>query len=421
MIVKRASTIAVITISAVVATSILVATAACDGGIQNPEITQLPRDLEPAESQLIEADNAFGVKLLRTVHAGEDPGANIFISPLSVAMALGMTYNGAAGTTRQAMQEALELHGLSVEEVNRSYRGLIDLLAGLDPAVDWRLANSIWYREDFAVRQDFLDMGVQSFDAEVTPLDFASPDAAPMINAWVSEKTGGRITDIVSAPIPDFIVMYLINAIYFKADWTVRFDQGLTAPHPFTLADGRQEQVPMMTQGEPIEVAYGQADGVEVAELPYGGKAYNMTVVLPERGADIDSLIASLDGATWRSWIDGLGAQELVVLLPRFRLEYEIELEEALAALGMEIAFDPSSADFSNMASGPGLFLSKVSHKTFVDVNEEGTEAAAATSVGAGVTSAPTSFVVDRPFLFAIRERFSGTILFLGVVHEPGS
>jgi serpin B len=161
------------------------------------EITELPRDLTAAEQELIQSDNAFGLKLLREIHAQEDAGKSLFISPLSVAMALGMTYNGAVGATYEAMQETLELQGLSLEEVNQSYRSLIDLLAGLDPTVEWLLGNSIWYREGFEVQPEFLQVNQVYFDAEVTALNFASPDAAPTINNWVSEKTNGRIEETI--------------------------------------------------------------------------------------------------------------------------------------------------------------------------------------------------------------------------------
>jgi serpin B len=392
----------------------------CDEDIHNPELVQLPRDLEPGEQQLIEADNAFGLKLFREIHAEEPDGSNIFISPLSVAMALGMAYNGADGTTQQAMQETLELHGMSLDEVNRSYRSLIDLLAGLDPSVQWTLANSIWYRQGFPVEQDFLDANAEFFDAEVAPLDFDDPGAPGTINDWVNDKTNGRITEIVDA-IPPEIIMYLINAIYFKAAWTAQFDPDLTRLANFNLKDGGTVQVPMMTHGAEIGLHTYYEPGVLVADLPYGGQAYSMTIVLPDYERDIDSLVAALDAETWSGWIDGLSANEMLVYLPKFTLEYEIELSDALKALGMATAFDPGAADFTRIHDGSvgNVYISRVKHKTFVEVNEEGTEAAAVTSVEVGVTSMPPAVVVDRPFLFAIRERLSGTILFMGVIHDP--
>jgi serine protease inhibitor len=330
-------------------------------------------------------------------------------------MALGMTYNGAVGATYEAMQETLELQGLSLDDVNQSYRSLIDLLAGLDPTVEWLLGNSIWYREGFAVEPEFLEVNQHYFDAEVAALDFASPDAAPTINNWVSEKTNGRIEEIVEDPISRDIVMFLINAIYFKADWTVQFDPDLTVDRPFTLADGSQKQVPMMTYPDVVEVGYFSDQEVEALDLPYGGGAYSMTILLPAQAGDIGALVESLDAECWAGIVAGLATSELNVVMPKFTLEYELLMNDVLEALGMEIAFTPA-ADFSKIA--PGIWIYYVKHKTFVDVYEEGTEAAAVTVVAMG-RGAPAVVQVDRPFLFVIRENFSGTILFMGLIMDP--
>ncbi len=385
-------------------------------GVQ--EITGLPRDLTAAEEELIQSDNAFGLKLFREIDVQEDADANIFISPLSVAMALGMTYNGAAGETQAAMQETLELQGLTIDEVNESYRSLIDLLRNLDPTVEFLLANSIWYREGFPVIQDFLDVNREFFDAEVTGLDFDSPSAAPTINAWVDEQTNGRITEIVDAPINPLLVMFLINAIYFKGDWTFQFDKDLTSNAPFFLEGGGQVQVPMMRSPGEIEIGHYWDGDVEAIDLPYGGKAYSMTIVMPVGDGGLSELVQSLDAGRWAEIIAGLTTVESQVWMPKYTLEYELELNDVLKALGMEIAFDEFNADFSNISDWL-LYISKVKHKTFVDVNEEGTEAAAVTSVEVGVVSMPPTVVVDRPFVFAIREKFSGTILFMGRILNP--
>ncbi|UCF19820.1 MAG: serpin family protein [Gemmatimonadota bacterium] len=383
------------------------------------EITQLPRDLEVAEVELIAADNAFGLKLFRQIQA-ETADGNIFVSPLSVAMALGMTYNGAAGSTLSAMQETLELQGLTLEQVNRSYRSLIDLLAGLDPSVEFILANSIWYRQGFPVEQSFLDVNREYFDAEVAALDFASPGAATTINDWVAEKTNGRIDEIVDSPIDPILVMFLINAIYFKGDWTYQFDRDLTRDAPFFLESGSEKLVPTMAYGEPVEVGYYKDSEIEAVDLPYGGKAYSMTIMLPVGEGNVGALVESLDGARWAQVVGGMAVLEAEVRMPKFTLEYELELNDALKALGMEVAFDQGAADFSKIYPGPErLFISKVKHKTFVDVNEEGTEAAAVTSVEVGLTSAPPVISVDRPFVFVIRERLSSTILFMGLITDP--
>ena len=392
-------------------------------------ITTLPRALTTGETQLVASDNRFAVKLLRAVVAQETPDANVFISPLSVGMALGMTVNGAAGATRDSMLAALELAGLPMDEVNRGYRGVIDLLRGLDPGVAFTLANSIWYRSGIPVGQPFLDATRTWFDAQVRSLDFGSPTAAKTINDWVNQQTRGKIPEIVDDPIPDSVIMYLIDAIYFKGSWTQRFDPALTRDAPFTLRSGAAIPVTMMTHKDPAPAGYFAGDGVTVVDLPYGGRAYSMTIILPPSASGIDSLAAGLTGERWDAWMAGLDSGGVIVTMPKFKLTFDRELHPALAAMGMELAFCTSlAADFSVLypGAGPGdVCISRVKHKTFVDVYEEGTEAAAVTSVEVSMTtslpSGPLHIVVDRPFLVAIRERLTGTILFLGKVMNPAS
>ncbi|MDH3495730.1 MAG: serpin family protein [Gemmatimonadota bacterium] len=394
---------------------------ACDSPGVDP-ITALPRALTTAETDLIAADNQFAFKLLRAV-AAEESGANLFISPLSVGMALGLAYNGAAGATQDAMRETLELAGLTESEINASYRSLIDLLRGLDPTVEFVIANSVWYRQDLPLLPAYLDLARTFFDAEVAALDFGSPNAVTTINAWVNTQTRGRITQIVEPPIPGDALAYLINAIYFKGDWTYQFDRGNTAPAPFQLADGTTRQVATMRSTEPIPIRYARVGTVTVGELAYGGDAYRMTIVVPDDPSDLRTLAANLTAGQWDAWLAAVDTLSLLVHLPRFQLSYERSLKDDLAALGMAIAFcdDPAqNFDFTRMFAGPErACITQVRHKTFVDVNEEGTEAAAVTSVEIGVTSAPPMFLVDRPFLFAIREALSGTILFVGAIGDP--
>jgi len=403
-----------------IATAVLVSTigvvvAGCGESFET--ITELPRQLSVAEGKLIAADNRFAFELFRAVNQLEGD-KNVFISPLSVAMALGMAYNGAGGATQQAMQQTLSLAGMSLQEVNQAYHDLIGLLRDLDPRVEFLLANSIWYRDTWTFEQGFIDLNRQYFDAEVTALDFTSPAAAPTINAWVNDATRGKIPSIVPDPIPADIIMYLIDAIYFKGDWTYQFDRSRTRDAPFTLLDGTETTVDMMSHGTEIEIGVSWSEDLQVGDLAYGGGAYSMTILLPSSAAEIGSLVDRLTRDSWNEWVGQIHTEEMHVSLPKFTLEYEIELNDALAALGMGIAFS-DAADFTRMYAPGGIFIDKVKHKAFVDVNEEGTEAAAATSVGMAPTSMPLSFVVDRPFVFVIRERLSGTILFMGKVVDP--
>jgi serine protease inhibitor len=401
--------------TAVLASTIGVVVAGCAESFE--PITELPRQLSVAEGKLIEADNRVAFELFRAVNQLEGD-KNVFISPLSVAMALGMAYNGAAGATQQAMQQTLSLMGMSLQEVNQAYHDVIDLLRDLDPRVEFLLANSIWYRDTWSFEQGLIDLNRQYFDAEVTALDFTSPTAAPTINGWVNDATRGKIPTIVPDPVTADIIMYLIDAIYFKGDWTYQFDRSRTQDAPFTLLDGTEKMVDMMSHGTEIEIGVSRSEDLQVGDLAYGGGAYSMTILLPPNAAEIGSLVDRLTRDSWNEWVGQIHTEEMRVSLPKFTLEYEIELKDALSALGMGIAFS-DTADFTGMYAPGGIFISKVKHKAFVDVNEEGTEAAAATLVGMAPTSIPTSFVVDRPFVFVIREKLSGTILFMGKVVDP--
>jgi serpin B len=386
-----------------------------------PLLEALPRALTPAESRLITAGNEFGFALFRQARLAA-PDSSIFLSPVSASMALGMTLNGAAGTTFDSMRVALRLGDSAEEDINGGFRSLIDLLRGLDRASTFQIANSIWARSGMTFFQSFLDAGRTSFDARVEALDFTAPSAVGTINDWVRENTGGKIPTILDQIDPNE-VLFLINAIYFKGSWRTAFDPKDTHPAPFHAADGTTQSVSTMVL-PPEELRFGAVEDAQVVELLYGNGAFAMTIVLPNAGRTLADLTATLDTARWAAWTGALHETEIGLTLPRFRLEYSRPLQDDLSALGMSIAFDPGRADFSRMANvAPDrLYLTRVIQKTFVDVNEEGTEAAGATQVGVGITSVPMTVAIDRPFLFAIRERLSGTILFLGqITRIPGA
>ena len=378
------------------------------------------RNLTLSETQLVESVNGFGLKLFGEVNRQEGV-KNIFISPLSVSMALGMTYNGAAGSTESAMSRTLEFGGMTLEQINESYSGLTDLLLNLDPDVTLEIANSIWYRKELPVEKDFIKRTTDYFGALVTGLDFGAPGAVSKINAWVSENTNGRIEEIVDDPIDPYLVMFLINAIYFKGTWTYQFEKNRTRDGNFNLTDGSKKNCKMMTLEGDLD--YSWAESFQAVDLPYGEEAFSMTVILPLEDQDLDLLISQISQSTWDGWMSGFDKRQVHLEMPKFTLDYDLLLNSVLEAIGMGVAFDPSSADFSGMCIDRSLFISKVKHKTFVQVDEEGTEAAAVTDVEMGETSAggPTLMLVDRPFLFAIREHLSGTILFIGKIVDPVS
>ncbi|MEJ2205845.1 MAG: serpin family protein [Gemmatimonadota bacterium] len=380
------------------------------------EITELPRQLTATEVELIDAGNHFAFDLLRLASA---PDSNLFLSPVSASMALGMARNGTAGETFTQMRSALGFGELPIESINASYRGLIQLLLGLDRSVEMAVGNSVWSRTGFPVLPSFLDTVRESFDAEAAELDFSSPGAPARINGWVSEATRGRIEEIVPDPIPAEVVMYLINAIYFKGTWTFQFDPRDTEDAPFHLSGGstRTTKLMKLVGGLP----YHATERFQAVDLPYGGRAFSMTVLLPTQGVGIEELVGSLDVDVWQDLTDRFAEADGTLYLPRFRMSYRRSLNDDLKALGMVDAFDGQRADFSRLSPSGGLYISKVLQKSWVGVDEEGTEAAAATSVEIGVTSVGNGFEmrVDRPFLFVLRERLSGTILFVGKVVAP--
>ncbi len=380
-------------------------------GLFSPE--GFPRALTEEESKLVNEDYAFGFKLFREIVATAEDTANIFISPLSVAMALGMTYNGARGETQEAMQATLELSEMSLQEVNESYCSLIDLLREADSKVDFRIANSIWYRDDFTVKDEFIDLSETYFDAVVRALDFDDPASVDVINDWVKENTNGKIEEIIDG-IGPLTVMYLIDAIYFKGIWEYEFPEDSTRADSFQLADGSFVPCEMMRLTDSL--SYFENELFQAVDLSYGNGCYGMVVILPWEGVDLDSLIEGMDQAVWDEWMAGFSEDEVVLEMPKFTLEYGLTLNDVLTALGMGIAFDEERADFSGI-SEEQVWIDSVLHKTFVQVDEEGTEAA-----GVAVVVLEREVLrmrVDRPFMFVIWERNSGVILFMGRLTRP--
>lgn len=395
-------------ISVAVALSIM---GCSEATVSTAPITALPRSLSNAETKVIAGSNDFAFELFRTANVDQHQ-ANVFISPLSASMALGMAANGANGPTYDEMKTALRLTGATREDVGDGYKNLIPLLEGLDPKTNFTIANSIWYAQTFPFNASFLDESKKYFDAKVTALDFHSPSALGTINSWVDAQTNHKIPQILDR-IDPVEVMFLINAIYFKGTWQKRFDKSKTVDAPFHNADGSTSTVPMMARDAGVETT-ANAEYAAV-DLRYGNSAFTMTVVLPQ--GDIDAFAESFDKAKWNALVSSLHESETPVYLPRFRIEWKRQLNDDLQKMGMHLAFVGDSADFTGMSPlGDHLYITKVLQKTYVDVDEEGTEAAAATSVGIGVTSLPVPFRVDRPFLVVIRERFSGTILFIGKI-----
>jgi serine protease inhibitor len=394
------------------------ALASCSGSTEpgSEPITELPRPLTTAEQALIGASNAFGVELVARV-ASADDRSNVVLSPLSASMALGMTLNGANATTFDSMRAALGFGELAQAEINDSYRDLIDLLTDLDPAVRFEIANAVWAREGVPFHAAFFDAVSAAFDATVESRDFADPATVDAINAWVEASTDGLIDSIVEE-LDSALVMLLVNAIYFDGAWTTQFDPADTRAQPFRREEGSTVDVPMMTLAD-VEVNSGFGADYSAVELPYGGGAYSMVIVVPGEQTTARAWLAGLDAGEWAALVEGLTPNELDLLaVPKYTVSFDAYLNDALREMGMDIAFR-AGADFTRMSpDGNQLCIDFVRQKTSMEVDERGTRAAAVTAVGMGYVSF-TGFVVDRPFVVAIRERLSGTLLFMGLIGDP--
>lgn len=391
--------------------------AGCGGGVADPgprpARNELPRPLSTQEQQVASSANAFSFALWQKLNGSSSP-VNIFVSPLSASFSLGMTLNGAAGQTLDEMRAALQLGTTSVADIDAGYKSLIALLTSLDPAVTIDIANSIWYRNTFTVNKSFTDAVTASFGATVEPLAFNDVNGSlARINGWVDTRTNHKIQSILDGIDPND-VMFLINAIYFKAGWRDKFDPSKTLTEPFHGASG-DHTVSLMHRN--AKMPYAETATYQAVDLAYGDSAFSMTVLLPKSGTTVDALATSLTAASWATLSASFNTALVDLALPKMRIEWEKSLIPELQALGMNAPF--INADFTPMSpAGRQLVISQVRQKAFVDVNEEGTEAAAVTVTGVTVTSAPIAreMRVDRPFIFAIRERLTGTVLFMGKV-----
>lgn len=368
-------------------------------------------------SELISADNAFAADLFREVWSSEEED-NFMISPVSVAIALGMTYNGSDGETKSAFEETLRLNGFTRNEINRIHGELIKLLMKIDPKVTLEIANSIWVNQDYTLVQEFADTNRYYYDAEINSLNFTEPASVDIINGWVSDKTHEKIQEVLDVIPPD-AVMYLINALYYYGNWKYQFDKDDNRPIIFRLEDGTRKEISGMRQEEEFMVSY--QDDFSILELPYGNGNFSMVLMLPHEDQTVGTIMEQFNSENWNLWMGSLQKTELTIHIPKFKFEYKTLLNDALSDMGLGIAFTPA-ADFSDMVNeSNSLCISRVIHKTFVDVNEKGTEAAAVTVVEIIETSAGpgTEFVIDQPFLFVIREKTSGAIVFMGKVGNP--
>lgn len=381
-----------------------------------PIVVNYSCDEQPNACDLIESNNKFGFNIFKKLHE-DAPEQNIFMSPISISTALAMTLNGADGQTKTEMHNTMELANLELEEVNEAFQYVLTALPELDNGTELKFANSIWHDLDFTAYADFLDVNTNFYDSEVNGLDFKDPNSVDVINNWASDNTNGLIDEILTQ-IPGGAVMYLINAIYFKGAWRFPFDPEHTADAEFFVTPDQSVPIERMSFGAEVTFPYLENELFQAVDLPYGDSIFSMSVFLPKANSSLDDIVNSLEAETYNDWVNSFASRRMNFFMPKFKMEYEKKLNDILKSLGMVDAFDGGRADFSKLGPG-GLYISMVKHDAFVEVNEEGTEAAAVTTVEVSETSVGLFIDLNRPFLFVIRENKTNSVLFMGKMMNP--
>lgn len=372
--------------------------------------------------KIITANHKLGFKMLKEVRENEEE--NIFISPLSLFMALSMIYHGADGATKEEIAATLETEGIDEEELNQANASLLAMLDENSDDIQLNLANSIWLNNKFHFQDEFATLNRDYFNAEIQEIDVLENESSKLINDWVDKSTNGKITDIVGDSLNPNLATILINAIYFKGNWLYEFDDKLTEAGTFYVNDEVTEDAEFMHLNE--ELTYMEDDELQAVVLPYGEGEMSMTVFLPKEESNLIELEEKLASEDWSSLRKNFEEREGTVVFPKFKLEYEMTLNEVLENMGMGLAFDSEKADFSKMiVEDNPIWISQVKQKTFIDVNETGTEASGATSIEMDTTSAPINIdepfymEVDRPFFIMITDDETNTILFMGSIYHP--
>ncbi len=390
----------------------------CEKNDKGIDLPSEPRviELSAKAPEIISSSNDFGISLFTQTAINED--GNLMLSPLSANIALTMLLNGSDGDTYEQIKGMLGYpEDLNIEDINLIYQNLVKEFLETDSKVSLAIANAIFYKKGFSFKEVFLNKMDTDFDAHVEGLYFEEPDAVEIINQWASDNTNKRIPKVID-DISNDMVMFLMNALYFKGEWTHEFDKAKTNDKSFILDNGNEIQTSTMEGKIKVMLHYGK--DYAAMEIPYGRKNFSMIVVIPE--GTLKNFYKNFTPGLWdeiTTSLDGQGGwNEVLVNLPKFKFDYEKILNDQLKALGMNDAFAPYVANLSGI-SDEELFVSFVKQNTFVEVNEEGTEAAAVTTTGIEVVSMPPHFFVNKPFIFAIRERTTNTLLFMGGVTNP--
>lgn len=379
------------------------------------------RDLIISEksAKIIDADNNFGLELFRNIELIKPEDKNSMVSPISVSLALAMLFNGADGNTKIQMEETLKKVGLSSNEINKSYKDLVSGLASHDPKVELAISNAIFYRNTFSVKNDFIATNKDYYNAEVSALDFSkTSETLSKVNNWVYTNTKGKIDKIIEE-VKQEDVMYLLNAIYFNGEWKYTFEVKETTNRSFTKTDKSVIQVPTMTTEKQFN--YTKQSDFEMLEIQYGSGNYSMLILLPNEGKTVNKVISLMTKENLSNWVKQLSEQKKMLYMPKFEFKYDNSLKDELTVMGMTDAFNEAKANLKGISDAGKLFVSEVMHKSYIKVDEKGTEAAAVTGITVGVTSFNPNlyFNVNRPFVFVIREKVSNAILFVGKVVDP--
>ena len=394
---------------------------------------------------LVEGNNRFALELYARLRGNE---GNLFFSPYSISTALAMTYSGARGTTAGQMAKVLRFpteHNKTLDSDNqgrpfhRIEKGLMSdqrLAAAFgklqkylkgDPkreGCELSVANALWGQKGYEFKEQFLDFVQDNYDGRLSQLDFAgaAESARKTINAWVEKKTKDKIKELIKPGVLNSMTrLVLTNAIYFKGAWNTPFQEAATRVAAFTLSGGNKVDVSMMNQSDRFK--YAETESFQTLELPYVDNELSMVILLPRKTDGLSDFEKTLNAKNLSDWLSRLAKRKVIVSIPKFEMTSEFSMAAVLKSMGMTDAFAPREADFSGMNGRKDLFISAVVHKAYVEVNEEGTEAAAATGVAIGLTSMPIVrppvFRADHPFLFLIRHNQTGSILFIGRVTNP--
>jgi serpin B len=368
-----------------------------------------PITLTVTMQKRVNQDNEFAFDIFKKT-SNESNQANVLISPLSISIALGMTLNGATDETKTGIEKALKMSGLTLNNINDYYKVMQTTLPTIDPKTTLNIANSIWYKTGYPVKTEFLTVNKNYFNAEVREMDFSQAWAKDTINNWIARKTNNHIKDMLDQ-IPADVVMYLINAVYFKGMWKQPFNVKATKETNFTNYLNTQQKVNMMYQKDTF--SYFANEKAQYLDMPYGNNAFSMTVILPTQISSVNDVLETLDTESWNLALNKMESEEVMVYLPRFKSKSKFLLNNVLKSMGMARAFEDND-EFRNMANSD-LYISRVLHDTAIEVTEEGTVAAAATIVEMTEKAMFNSiFNANRPFIYIIREKSTGVILFIG-------